>query len=307
MWTTWVVLSHRLDKRDDDLGPQRSQAMYKSLRGELEKQVRQWWSRVANPFCRAKMPAMATDTLTLALEGDVSLREFTQAMSNFKDVVEALTSEVAGNVRVEWFIDDLQAGSAIATVRGVTERAEVIGAVIVAYLAVGRALQSNQPIPYGERVRQPAIALSRMLDGRITSLRFETADEDVIVNSRAQEGEPPPQSLKSHGVLTGVVETLTRRRGLKFTIYDRIFDKPVTCYLKEGQEDTIRDLWGKQVAISGRIYRNAQNGRPYAVRDITTIHKVDEVPPGSYRRARGVLAGKLDQLPEQVIRSIRDG
>jgi hypothetical protein len=250
---------------------------------------------------------MATDTLTLALEGDVSLREFTQAMSSFKDIVEGLTSEVAGNTRVEWFIDDLQAGSAIATVRGVTERTEVIGAVIVAYLTVGRALQTNQPVPFGERVRQSAIALSRLLDGRITSLRFETADADVIVSNRVREGESPAQPLKSHGVLTGVLETLTKRRGLKFTIYDRIFDKPVTCYLKEGQEDFIRDFWGKQVAVSGRIFRNAQNGRPYAVRDISNIHKVDAAPPGSYRRARGVLAGKSDRLPEQLIRSIRDG
>ena len=123
----------------------------------------------------------------------------------------------------------------------------------------------------------------------------------MIINNRIRVGEPPPQPLKSHGVLSGVVETLTKRRGLKFTIYDRIFDKPVTCYLKEGQEDFIRDFWGKQVTVSGKIYRNAQNGRPYAVRDITYVRPMDDAPPGSYRRARGVLAGKLGQSPEQLM------
>ena len=261
---------------------------------------------MTNPNRHAKMAGMPTDTLTLALEGDVSLREFAQAMSSFKDVVEALTSEVAGNARVEWLIEELQAGSASATVRGITDHAEDIGAVAVAYLLVGRALQTNQPVPYGERVRQPAMALLRMLGTHITSLRFETVDDDVIVSERAQDAGPQ-DPLKSHGVLIGMVETLTKRRGLKFTIYDRIFDKPVTCYLKDGQEDIIRDLWGKQVAVSGTIFRNAQNGRSYAIRDITTVRQVDDAPPGSYRRARGALAGKLDRLPEQVIRSVRDG
>ena len=185
-------------------------------------------------------------TLTLALEGDVTLREFSQAMSSFKDMVDGLTSEVAVDAGVEWFIEDLQTGSAIATVRAVAERPEAMAAIIAAYLAVGRALQSNQLVPYGERVRQPAMELSRLLDGRITSLRFETPEEDVIVSNRPVLGEPPPQPLKSHGMLTGVVETLTKRRGLKFTIYDRIFDKPVTCYLKEGQEDFIRDFWASR-------------------------------------------------------------
>ena len=261
---------------------------------------------MTNATSRAKMPGMATDTLTLALEGDVSLQEFTQAMSNFRDIVEALTGEVAANARVEWLIEDLQAGSAIATVRGVTEQAEIIGAVIIAYLTVGHALQMNQPIPYSERVRRPAKALSRLLDGHITSLRFETAQEDVIVDNRGLESGVAIQPLKSYGVVNGVVETLTKRRGLKFTIYDGIFDRPVTCYLKEGQEDFIRDFWGKQVTVSGKIYRNAQNGRPYAVRDITYVRLTDNVPPGSYRRARGVLAGKLGQSPEQLIRSLRD-
>jgi hypothetical protein len=252
------------------------------------------------------MLGMATDTLTLALEGDVSLQEFTQAMSNFRDIVEALTSEVTTNAHVEWLIDDLQAGSAIATIRGITQQAEVIGTVISAYIAVGHALQTNQPIPYSERVRRPAVALSRLIDGHITALRFETAQEDVIVDIRGLESGVAIQPLQSHGVVSGTVETLTKRRGLKFTIYDGIFDKPITCYLKEGQEDLIRDFWGKQVAVSGKIYRNAQTGRPYAVRNITIIRPIEDVPPGSYRRARGVLAGKLGQSPEQLIRSLRD-
>ena len=119
-----------------------------------------------------------SDTLTIALNGDVPLREFADAMGHFRALVESLSVELAGNTPIEWAVDSLESGSAIATIRGSCERAELVASVINAYTQVGKALQLNKPIPYAERVRKPALSLSQMLDGKITSIRFETEYAD---------------------------------------------------------------------------------------------------------------------------------
>jgi hypothetical protein len=249
---------------------------------------------------------MAADTLTLALNGDVPLRTFAQAIDQFTRLVDALSGEVAREAAIEWLIDDLQAGSAIATVRGQSERAEVVARVTAAYMIVGRALSAGQPIPYSDRVKAPARALTQLLDNRVTSLRFETPEADVVVgNTISGEQNLPP--IYAYGVLHGTVQTLSRQRTLRFVVYDPIYDRPVTCYLKAGEEDKVRDLWGRRVAVAGRIARDARTGRAFSVREITTVRLDEPGTPGSYKRARGVWAGELERSPLTVLRESRDG
>ena len=61
---------------------------------------------------------MADNTMTLALEGNVPLRDFATAIDHFHGLVEALAVHYQATDSVEWFIDDLVKSSAIATVRG---------------------------------------------------------------------------------------------------------------------------------------------------------------------------------------------
>ena len=84
---------------------------------------------------------MAEDTLTIAVEGVVSLNAFAQATAHFRSLVIALSKEVAGSTPIDWQIDDLQAGSAITTARGISEKPEETQRVIMAYGEVGIALQ----------------------------------------------------------------------------------------------------------------------------------------------------------------------
>lgn len=240
------------------------------------------------------------------MNGDVPLRTFAQAIDQFTRLVDALSGEVAREAAIEWLIDDLQAGSAIATVRGQSERAEVVARVTAAYMIVGRALSAGQPIPYSDRVKAPARALTQLLDNRVTSLRFETPEADVVVgNTISGEQNLPP--IYAYGVLHGTVQTLSRQRTLRFVVYDPIYDRPVTCYLKAGEEDKVRDLWGRRVAVAGRIARDARTGRAFSVREITTVRLDEPGTPGSYKRARGVWAGELERSPLTVLRESRDG
>ena len=251
---------------------------------------------------------MADNTLTMALMGDVPLREFASAMGDFNALVTNLSAEVGSGAEIEWVIDSLETGSAIATVRAFSESPEAIDNVIAAYVTVGNSLHSNAPIPFSEKVSAPATRLTRLLNGHITSLRFETAKSDVIVTGHYGEAQREVSNpYKAFGTLKGKVQTLSSRRGVKFTLYDAIFDKAISCYLKEEQEDTIREYWGKKVLVSGVISRDAETGKPYSIKDITGIQLVKASEPGSYKLAKGIWRLKEGETPESAIRAARDG
>ena len=116
-----------------------------------------------------------------------------------------------------------------------------------------------------------------------------------------------PTATVSIGVVTGRIQTLSNRNGLRFNLYDAIHDKAVVCYLASHQTELIREAWGCRAAITGRITREAQTGRPTAIRQITAIETLAEPTPGSYRQARAAVPWQPgDLLPEDAIRRLRD-
>src|SRR5919106_2576975 len=105
--------------------------------------------------------------LTMALDGEITLAEFSEALRDFRALIAALSQEIRGKTKIDWRIDDLNAGSAMTTIRGVSLNTEVVEGVIRAYTAVGSALQRRTPIPYSERVRQSALRLRGRVKGSI--------------------------------------------------------------------------------------------------------------------------------------------
>jgi len=146
------------------------------------------------------------------------------------------------------------------------------------------------------------------LNGRITAIRFETQEKDNFITSKSSIGKKSQSIKHSMGTVKGIVQSLTMRNQLKFTIWDALFDKGVTCYLDKGQEEIMREVWGKKVIISGRIGRHPETGLPVVIRQISDIQVIPEIEPGSYRRARGVIPWKEGiERPEDVIRRLRNG
>ncbi len=251
---------------------------------------------------------MADNTLTIALEGDVLLSQFAETIRRFTNLVDMLSQEVADNEPIEWIIDDLQAGSALATVIGLAKEEEPVLRVVSAYGKVGRALQRNEPVPFSTAVAREAAAITQVIQDKITAMRFETAQSDSIIygafDSRRKASATPRVAL---GMVRGTVQALSSRGKLKFTLYDSIFDKPISCYVQDGREDVMREIWGKRVAVMGRVTREPDNGRPTVVRNITSIEPIQEAAPDSYKRARGALPWSEQDEPAEVsIRRLRD-
>ncbi len=256
---------------------------------------------------------MAENTVTFALHGEVSLAVFADAVTRFQELVAALAAEAHAK-DVEWKIDGLEYSSAITTARGMPTNGtteETVASIVHSYLEVGEALQKGITIPFPKPVQTPARALAALIDGtRVTSVRFETAQGDAIVQEPV--GVPIGQLVATlakpmYGAVTGRVQTLTSRNQLRFTVYDHIYDRAVSCYLIEGQEAMMRQMWDRLAIVEGMVTRDPQTGRPLSVRKITNVTPVPEVEPQAYQHAMGVLPyGDGDPLPEDVIRRLRD-
>ena len=251
---------------------------------------------------------MAQDnSMTLAIGGEVTLADLAVAVVGWADTVKALGDEVASGAPIDWVIEDLRPGSAVATVRGVSEKRDAVPRVVRAYEVVGQALAQGKPPPYCERVVRSALSILEVLNGRVTSVSFLTAESESVVTSRSVDQGARPTLRQSMGTLTGTVDTLSRRRGLRFNLYDDLLDEPVTCYLSAGQEDLMRDSWGKHVAVTGLITREPYRGRPISMRSIRQVRPLPDVVPGSFRQARGLVpVNCVSDRAETVIRRMRD-
>ena len=251
---------------------------------------------------------MAKNTVTFELGGRVEVRDLESGIIAFRRLISALTPR---KVQVVWIVEDLQPGSTVATLRGEANDLSVVEQVVEDYEKVGDVLSRNEELTlYGKQARDAADAIVK-LTGTVDYVRFETSGDDYIIYGKGGTGKDkiPANATPSVsiGAVTGRIQTLSNRRGLRFNLYDTVHDKAVACYLSSGQESLMREAWDKRAIVSGRVTRDASTGMPIAIRQIISVEILEEVPRGTYRRARGAVPWQPGyNKPEEVIRQLRD-
>jgi len=244
------------------------------------------------------------DRVTLKLEGTVPLDLFVTAMSGFSGLIAALTSEVTSGAKVEWVVEELDGGSAFVALAGQSDTPQAVQEVVRAYERVGVALQKHEPFPYSEPVRHEVDRIASVTNGKVTGILMQ--DHAVAGHVELVAEEPAKgKTVVTFGAVEGVIQTLSSRNALRFTLYDALNDRAVYCYLNPTQHDMMRDFWDQRAIVQGLVTRDRQTGRPIEIRHIS---KVELVGGGDYRRARGILKGfvKTKELPEVTIRRNRD-
>jgi hypothetical protein len=270
---------------------------------------------------------MLVDTITIALDGEIPLSEFARTIGSFYELVRALSDET-GNPSLDWVLDDLQVSSAVATIRAAKDprSAEIVAN---AYVEVGQSLENHVPIKHTVRVQQAARKLVSIRDYRVKAIRFETPVREVVYKVQVQGmvNSPEPSlalagdedkaqdqprlaiaRATALGGVQGRIQALSNRGGLRFTIYDLFHDKAIGCYVAEGKDELLRNMWGKLATVEGVITRDPFTGRPLSIRQISNITPLPELIAGEgragYLEARGILQSST--LPEDAIRRIRD-
>ncbi len=246
------------------------------------------------------------DKISLTLNGEIPVNLFAEALSSLSGLLHALSEEITAGKTIEWQIVDLSAGSATAVIQGIADTTEDVEKITTAFAVIGQHLQIGKPIPYSQKVTQSVWKIASILDGKISSIEFGVDDQIYHITQSGFQ-EKPITKAYSYGVIIGKVENLIGHRKLKFTLYDNLFNRGVTCYVEEEKRELLRNIWGKTVSVTGYIYRDMVTGRPLEIHDIESIEIVPLKEPGIYKKARGVLPWKPgDETAAQTIRRLRD-
>ncbi len=246
---------------------------------------------------------MPKTTITFEFGGQIDIKEFEKGISVFRRLITALTPKKTG---VAWHVEDLQAGSAVVTFRGDADVLSEVEQIVTAYEKIGHALAHNEDVPTrNSRITNAANAVM-LLTETMEYVRFQTPAVEHTIYDNEKIHSRPVTSI-SIGAITGRIQTLSNRGAPRFNLYDTIHDKAVACYLAQGQEELMREAWGRRARVSGTITRETNTGRPIAIRQILRVETLQEATPGSYKRARGAIPWKPgDKRAEEVIRELRD-
>jgi hypothetical protein len=241
------------------------------------------------------------------MEGDIELPQYAQVVGQFDQLVTRLTHEIVPSDPINWAIDELVAlpGSAETTAYGRSGSRDAVYQVAQGYLTIGQALESGSPIPFSPPVREMAERMQSVLNGRVRALVFETADSEATVTAHPAPG-PHRRVIETLGAVTGRIQTVTNRRGLRFTLYDVVHDRAVSCYLAEDREEVMLGAWGKFAVVEGIVRRNPETGRPVSIRQIRGVTVRPDGPPNAYLDARGAVTGPFLMSSEEAVRRVRD-
>jgi hypothetical protein len=252
---------------------------------------------------------MGNDLVTFRLDGEVTIDKLSIAFTRFSTVLDTLRKSRGANVR--WVLVGLDFGSAAATARAVPlddDAQQFVPTLCDDYLRAARQVargDADSDRPLLRVVRE----LTAVAD-ESNPIVFETADDEVIFLAPASipagpgAGEQQTQTTKSLGAVRGRVEMLSQRNALRFSIYDLVNDRAVSCYPHPDHKDVMREAWGLIADVSGTVTRDVKSGRPLTIRRVTRVEVVAEGDPDGYLRARGAL--RTTEPAEQVVRRLRD-
>lgn len=249
---------------------------------------------------------MRNNQIALKLDGIVDFDDYTRAITFFHELVNALTKEVSES-NISWQLSDLSYGSAYVEVQGFAPTSEPVERVVSAYSVVANAIREKSPIPYSYAVVEPARQLTSIISDRVKSITMLAGEKSAmeIIQSIDQQISKP-EKIHAFGTLSGIVETLQRRRN-SFMLYDSIFDQAVQCFVDDEQIEQLRQAWGKEAIVTGDVIRDPESGKPLEIREIRNIEiKSGDEQGDIIRQARGILAHFASPIPpEQRIQELR--
>ena len=247
--------------------------------------------------------------ITLALEGEqIPLEDFAETLKTFTHLLKALTQHLGRRSdAVRWAIAELTSGSAVASVMPETYTPLAVE-VAQAFLATAHSLAEEKPVEFPDPIPEYAFALTKVLDGKVKALRLGALEREVAVRKRLQHVPSAPPMVV--GTVSGKLEaawaeTPRIRLGLRDNITGR---RVIASYPpaegKEYQEymDEARNLWGKEVVITGYIERDPTTGFPQKVSILQILPAQETVR--ALEAARGVLP--YLEPAENLIRRLRE-
>lgn len=259
---------------------------------------------------------MEKRSFEIQVDGKVSLEVFLASIEAWDSLIKNATNVVGRENVGETQIESLQTGSTLVA----TETSFQSAAVADRFESIVRGTAQHalgislSPLP--KRMNTPVRKL-RSLAARLPENEgfvIRTPEEDFLIREelRLSAGASIPiagaHAAETIGVISGKLESISSRQGIKAVIYDDLFDKAVRLNLDETWHDRIQELWSRDVMASGLIRRDPPTGRPLSVRDLRSIDPIEySGDRWSWKNAKGVLKDMAPSVKsEDLIRSAWD-
>jgi len=234
---------------------------------------------------------MKDNELTLALEGEVTLDDFSKAMRRFGEIIKGLEDEVAPKSKIDWVIDSLKKSSAIASVKGnptSNKDIESVRRIRQEYIELGRKVVHGETLTNDTSVVQAVTELRKLINGRITSIRFETAEKRYVIKKHTIFAPTKTYwDTETFGGARGNAQSISDRQGFHFTLYDYNDDHAIYCSYPNGTREEMRNIWGKTVYVEGIVTRDTETDLVTSIHDISGIQIIRERKSQEWREALG--------------------
>ncbi len=248
------------------------------------------------------------DSVKFHLGGEVTIEQLSIAFARFSRVLDTLRQSHSAEVR--WVLAGLDYGSAAAIAQAVPldDEAQMrIPAMYDNYIDAAQRVQAGS-VDRTFPLHRDVHGLMALADEG-HPITIQADGKQVVVNApipplTLTSVEESDKDATSVGTVRGRVETLSRRRGLTFRLYELTTDSAVVCYMDPDLEDTMRGAWGHVADVTGTVLRDAKTDKPLWIRRVTNVDPVDEGDPRGYLRARGTV--QTSEPAEVLVRRMRD-
>lgn len=244
-------------------------------------------------------PAVGTgQRLTLDLSGvEIPADKFVDGVEAFLDLLKEVARTVSGKPgSIRWVIS-VRPGSALIDFEprpktvSLSDIPVIVDAVENGIVATEKG--AGQPPGFSDRAVGYAGDLAAILGGRERDLdrvrvwRNATA-HDVTLRTVANADALSGIEFRDWGTVEGVLEVISGRRGLEFSVKDAVTGRSAKCYFAQDMLDDVTGAFMRRVSVSG-VIRYRRNGEPVSIKveDFVVFPRGEELP--DFEEVRGIL------------------
>ena len=224
--------------------------------------------------------------LTLEFGGEVEPAEFERLVAAFFDVIQGV--EVPGP-EVHWTVQ-VKKGSQLVGLAPAAASAHA--AIIARTISAGMdALErkAEKPAGFSDKALRGLRTIAKASDSKSAPrIWADFAPRLLSLHLAANVGELLEGNIVEYGSVSGKLETLSERNGLKFVVYDALWDHPVNCLFKEEDMPRVMAAFRKRVEVYGEVrYRRDGRTTSVSVEDFTQFPDAEALP--TVQEVRGIL------------------
>lgn len=234
--------------------------------------------------------------LTLTLDGAITSSQFLKAVESFFRVLTNVANKATNtNDAFTWLVR-VREGSAIIEAQPAPRNA-TLEQIPIAISAIEHGVSSleagmTERPKYFDDIAMKAIKeLSQVTENDI-SVKIKLGNKKTIAKLSAITVASVNSVLEAlytdYGTIEGKLETVSKRHGYQFTLFDDLTDHAVRCHFDPSMLKRVLDVFEYRVSVWGAIkYR--RDGTPVSIQveDFRTLRKSDELP--SIEKISGLL------------------